>query len=152
MKIVPVSKFRGKPKLPKSAGASKIISARNVQIMERRYQVVTLRKQGYTTKEIADTLRTSVETVRADVVALLRQTISETAETTEENRQLQIERLDGLLKKYYPLAEAGSLAAAAMVLSVEARRSKLLALDLPEVKKLDVTGIREYVGISIEDV
>lgn len=147
-RIIPVSKLRAAT----TRAAARMLAAKNIRMMERRYQVVKMRKEGYTTKEIADTLGINVVTVRDDIVRLLKQTITETAETTEENRQLQIERLDGLLKKYYGMAEMGSLAAAATVLAIEARRAKLLALDVPETKKLDVTGIREYVGIDPNDV
>lgn len=136
----------------RTQASKKIISAMNIRMQERRYQVVQLRKQGYSVQQIAESLHCSADTVRDDLIKVLKVAVSEYAETTEENRQLQIERLDGLLKKYYPLAESGSLAAAAMVLSIEQRRSKLLALDLPEVKKLDVTGIREYVGVDLNEV
>lgn len=144
----PVSDLR----MAASKGVARVLAAKNVQRIERRYRVVTLRKQGCSTHQIAEMLGMTDGLVRDDIKALLNFTIKEMAETADENRQLQIERLDGLLQQYYPLAEAGSLSAAAMVLAIETRRSKLLALDIPEVKKLDVSGIREYVGIDVGDV
>jgi hypothetical protein len=140
-------------------------------MIERRYQVVEMRRDGYTILEIAKSLGVTVETIRKDLTQVLNATIEKTAETTEENRQLQIERLDKLLKEYMYLATSrftkvlnpttgvvedkfviGSLAAAQMVLGIEMRRAKLLALDVPETRKLEVSGIREYVGVDTEQV
>lgn len=47
---------------------------------------------------------------------------------------------------------APNMGAASILLSVQARRAKLLALDAPEVKKIEHSGIREYVGVDISQV
>lgn len=132
--------------------SQKLLDAKNLREIERRYQIWDMRKQGHSIRDISISLGVTDKTIRADLVTVAKRHISELSETVEESRQLQIERLDGMLKQYQPLAEAGNLSAAAMVLSIESRRSKLLALDVPETKKLDVTGIREYVGVNMDDV
>lgn len=133
-------------------GAGRILRAREVQLLERRYQVWSLRKDGHTIHQIAQTLGVNDVTVRDDIVTIAKRLATELAETVEESRTLQVARLDALLLKYQTLAEGGNMGAATLVLSIEQRRSKLLALDLPENKKLEVTGIREYVGIDLDDV
>ena len=159
-------------KLRPVRGPGALISTTTVRIVERRFQVVTLRREGYTVQEIADVLGISTTLVRLDIQETLNQTITETAETTEENRQLQIERLDGLIKELIPLTKAQevdevntsleggfitrlippSIPAALAVASIEAQRAKLLALNVPEVKRLEVSGVREYVGVDVDQV
>lgn len=131
---------------------AKLTEAREMALLERRYQVWTLRTQGYTIRDISASLGISMPTVRDDIITIGKRLAGDLAETVEENRSLQISRLDALLKKYQPLAEGGSLSAAQMVLSIETRRSKLLALDVPETKKLEVSGVREYVGVDMDQV
>lgn len=129
-----------------------MLRAHELRLLERRYGVWKLRKDGNTINQIAASLGTSEETVRQDIIAIAKRLSSELAETVEESRSLQVARLDALLKKYQDLAENGNMGAATLVLSIEARRSKLLALDMPENKRLEVTGIREYIGIDLDDV
>ncbi len=136
----------------KITGKGKLLSPKTVRELELDWQIFEMRRDGHTVQEIATYLGIALSTVRDHIIKVLNRTISETAETAEENRQLQIDRLDSILKQYMPMATGGSLAAASMVLSVEARRAKLLALDVPEVKRVDVTGIREYVGVDVEKV
>lgn len=133
-------------------GTGRILRAHELQLLERRYQVWSLRKDGNTIREIAQTLGFSEASIRDDIITIAKRISSELAETVEESRTLQVARLDALLVKYQKLAEGGNMGAATLVLSIEQRRSKLLALDLPENKKLEVTGIREYVGINLDDV
>lgn len=132
--------------------AGKILEAKSLIRIEQQYQVWKLRKDGHSLHDIAATLGISIESVRRCLTDYAKHLIAEMSETVEESRKLQEERLDGMLKAYQPLAEAGNLSAASAVLAIEARRSKLLALDVPETKKLDVTGIREYVGVNLDDV
>jgi hypothetical protein len=104
--------------------------------------------------------------VRHDLVDVLTAAVKETAENTEEARQLQVERLDGLLREFYAQSLSteyqdpdgntkvtpGSMGAAAMVLAIESRRAKLQALDVPETKNVNVTGVREYIGVDMDQI
>lgn len=146
------TRFGRARKKVREKGLARVTSAQALRLLERRYGVWKLRKDGYSVRDIASSLGVGEDTVRADIVTIAQRISKETAESVEESRFLQVERLDAMLVKYQPLAEGGNLSAASMVLQIEARRSKLLALDLPEQKKLDVTGIREYVGINLDDV
>ena len=136
----------------KPSGVGKILSPQSVRKIERRFQVVTMRREGYTVEEISNALGCSLGSIRTDIQTVLNNTIAVASETVEESRQLQLERLDGILKFHYPLAKDGNLASAQVVLQVEARRSKLLALDVPEVRQIQVSGIREYVGVDVSQV
>jgi predicted transcriptional regulator len=155
-----------------SHGTETVTSVQSVRDIELRYQVVTMRRDGYTIQEIADTLSISQATARLHLTKSLTETIKNYQETTEESRQLQLDRLDALVRTYTPLAKghtemvpdtnrpgqmkevwvAPNVNAGIFLLNIEQRRSKLLALDVPEIKKLEVSGVREYVGICIDDV
>jgi uncharacterized protein YerC len=153
-------------------GHNKVLCAATVARVERRYQVVRMRRDGYSMPEIAKTLGCDTSTVRQDLVECLSTALTELAETSEEARQIEVERLDNLVKVYTPLAtevltrqvidkrsgnavivtEPPDPAYATILLNVAARRSKLLALDVPEVKKQEETAVRVYVGINVEDM
>lgn len=155
-----------------ASAAAKILQAHNIIQMERRYRVLLLRRDGFSVKEIADSLNIGAELVRKDLVFVLDLTAKQMMETSEEMRTLQNERLDVMVKAYMPLAtkpgqvvmtdrHTGEQTAvevppdpkyANVLLSTLQRQAKLNALDVPEVKKLDVTGIREYVGVDINEV
>lgn len=150
--------------------AALVLTASDIEVIERRYEVMKLRRDGYTIMEIAKVVDISPKTVTNDLKDSLNATLKEHSFTTEEERQIAIERLDQLIKVYTPLAtevihrevidgrtgraivvtEPPNPAYAALLLNIEARRAKLLALDVPETKKLEVSGVREYVGINLD--
>lgn len=136
----------------KNKGKAKITSTRAIRMIERQYQVLKLRKEGLTIHAIAEQLKINDSAVREALKLVLERISTALVETVEESRQLQVERLDALLLRYMPLAESGNLSAASMVLMIEARRSKLLALDTPETKRIETTGIREYIGVDLDKV
>ncbi len=163
--------FRGK-KVQQPTGQGKVLSTRSVREIEDRYRIVTMRRDGYLVREIAETLGITEGKVRDQLQKSLELTINTLQETTEENRELAIERLDNLLRTYMPIAKGyvetvpdpdrpgqtkeitirPNLNAAMFIVNLEARRAKLLALDKPETKKLEVTGIREYAGVDMDAV
>ncbi len=155
----PVSKRAGLKATGRGKG--QLLSPGNMVRMERRYRAVELRKQGFLLREIAVELQVEEGTVSADLKAVLFNLIEQAQGTMEEQRVLALERLDGMLKAYYPIAteplitEDGliipmNMAAAQLVLQIEARRAKLLALDTPESKADPETGVREYVGVDTD--
>ena len=137
---------------PSRTNVALLTSPKTARTLERRYQVLEMRKYGVPMEEIAHTLQCTTGDVRKDVTEVLGQTATALRGNTEEERNLECVRLDALLQRYMPLAEMGNLAACGLVLSISDRRRKLLALDIPEVKEQSDTGIRVYVGVSIDDV
>lgn len=142
-------------------GKGRLLSPGNIVKMERRYRAVELRKQGFLLREIAVELRVDEGTVSADLRAVLANLVEQAQGTTEEQRVLALERLDGMLKAYYAIATEPlitndgqiipmNMAAAQLVLQIEARKAKLLALDTPESKADPQTGVRQYVGVDTD--
>lgn len=134
-------------------GKQKVTSPRALKLLQRRWSIWEMRKDGHSVRDIAKTLRIAEDTVRADIVTIGQRMAVDLAENVEESRSLAISRLDALLLTYQDLAvNKKDKGAAALVLSIEARRAKLLALDTPEKKSLEVSGIREYVNIDLDQV
>jgi len=148
-KAVPVKALRTQGK---TRGSNVVNSVQTLRQVDRRYKVVELRRQGYSYEEIARTLGCTTVTASEDAKQVMGMAIKEFSETTEEMRQMEIERYDALLRFYQPLAEAGNLAAAGLSLQISDRRRKLLALDKPEEKNQQETAIRIYVGVDVDAV
>lgn len=152
-KAVQVKRLRDKKRAVRApTGPGKLLSPQTVRVIESDYQVMIMRRDGHTIQQIAETLGLNQSTVSEKIKKVLSNTIGEMAETTEEHRQLELERYDAIIKTYMPMCIAGNLAAAAVILQVSQQRRKLLSLDIPEVKRLEVTAIREYVGVDLEQV
>lgn len=161
-----------KPKKIGQKGNHSLLTADRIEIVERRYEVVQLRRDGYTIHQISQVLGVTHAVVTKDLRDSLNLTITEHNLTTDQERQIAIERLDNLIRSITPLAtevihekvidgrsgkeiivtNPPNPAYGALLLQAETRRAKLLALDVPEIKKLEVTGIREYIGINIDEV
>lgn len=168
---MPSTGFRRNVKTLSEKKSSRLHGQKAVANIERRYKIMELRRDGWSVGEIAKELKVSDLKVRKDIVFVLSKTIHKTEETAEESRQLQVARLDALLKKYvqlanetvtlYTVGKDGQIketskppdpAYARIVLDIEARRAKLLSLDVPEVKKLEVSGVRQYIGVDMDKV
>lgn len=147
---VPVKALRT---VAKTTGKGKLVSVETARMLERRYQVLELRKNGCSFVEIATILGCSRQTAERDMEEVFAQTADTILDSAPVVRATEMERYMALLKRFQPLAEAGNLAAAGMVLSVSDRIRKLQAADKPEEKhKAEETGVRVYVGINVEDV
>lgn len=136
----------------KGQGKQQVVSPRALKLLQTRWSIWEMRKDGHSVHDIAKTMEMSEETVRGHIVTIGQRLAKDMSESVEENRSLAIDRLDALLLKYQAQAEGGDKAAAALVLSIESRRAKLLALDMPEQRRLEVTGIREYVNVDLDKV
>jgi hypothetical protein len=136
----------------RAGGVATFTAVETARILTRRYKVMTMRKDGVPLYAIALTLGIGADTVREDIREVLGSTATALNETAEEARNLELVRFDALLSTYQPLAEAGNLNAAALVLSISDRKRKMLAIDVPEPKEQQETGMRIYVGIDIDGV
>lgn len=155
-----------------SGKRTNLTSTRTLRLIEQRYRVAAMRRDGKSVVEIAQALNMATSTVTERLKECLNLAIKETNETTDETRQIQLERLDLLIKTYIPLAtethnevivdrltglqvvvqKPPDPVYAALLLRIEERRSKLLALDMPEQKRTEETAIRVYVGINVDQV
>jgi len=93
----------------------------------RRTKALRLRVQGHTYKDIARVCGyTTPERCKADLTKELRESVRETA---DELLELELIRLDALLRPVLKKAKAGDLWAVDRALTIMERRSKFLGLD-----------------------
>lgn len=107
--------------------SSRVIAA------ERRRNALGLRRNGATYGQIAEALEVSVATAHRYVKQALDALEQETKETATEIRNLELERLDYMLRVLAPLVEQaakdGDYRPMQMQLRVQERRARLLGLD-----------------------
>lgn len=103
---------------------------------ERERRALELRKQGMTYDKIAQELGFANRSSARDCVQrCLARTVREPA---DEVRQLECERLDALLQALWPRAMEGNTRSVEVALQVMDRRARLLGLDMPERKVVEV--------------
>lgn len=109
--------------------------ARNAATDARGLQALDLRLAGASYRQIGSQLKVSHVQAFRDVQRLLREAVSEPAETV---RHAELARLDRLLMAHWPKATQGDAKATAMVLQIMDRRARYLGLDAPQ--KIDLTA------------
>lgn len=97
--------------------------------LERRLKAYELRKAGAVYRQIAEQLGISETQAYRDVIGRMRQLAKLEEAEVPSVRQLELDRLDGLLLRHYPTATGGDLEATRTVLAILKRRAELLGLD-----------------------
>ncbi len=107
------------------------MSPPKVQSAIRRKEAVDLRIEGKTYREIAQELGVTPTRARQLVAEALAAIEKDTAESAEELRRLELDRLDQLQSGLWEEAAAGNLKAVGAALKIMERRARLLGLDAP---------------------
>jgi hypothetical protein len=115
-------------------------------IVERQLLALELRKMGLSYRAIGTKLSVSHEQARQDVEAELESLSKEREGKLEQYRQLELERLDGIMKSLDNWVSAGNPQAVMAYLKAMERRAKLIGLDAPT--KQETTGT---VDVNISD-
>lgn len=114
---------------PDTLRPSRIVAA------ERRRNALGLRRNGATYEQIAEALDISVSTARNYIKDALEAITKDIAETADEIRELELQRLDHMLRVLAPKIETsaaeGDYRPMQMQLRIQERRAKLLGLDAP---------------------
>jgi transcriptional regulator len=121
---------------------------KKVLTSDRKLKALEMRKKGISLQEIADELGFSSPSATAKAItAALEYVLREPA---EELRTLELIRLDAMFKVCYDEILAGNLDAVEKGLKVQARRAKLLGLDMPE--KVDMTSGGQSVAPALINI
>lgn len=110
------------------------------QILERQLKALDLRKRGFTYREIGTKLSISYVQAYRDVNGELKRLARLRDKTVEQERQLDLERIDMLIQGLEPMARVGKPDAVAMMLRAMERRAKLAGLDMPTKTENDHTS------------
>ena len=112
-------------------------SSKTVKAIDRSAEAVALRKSGHTYREIATEMGISVSRAHAAVMRAIDQCLDEIAETAPTVREVELIRLDAIIKTLWARVEMGENEAIDRVLKVMERRSRYLGLDA--ARKVDAT-------------
>lgn len=118
-------------------------STRQAILLERRNRAMGLRKEGLSYRSIAASLskefgeKYSHVAAFKDVDACLVDLIEYTRHDTEAYRQMELERLDELLKNLQEGIKSGDTKSIDSAIKVSDRRCKLLGLDAPIAVKIE---------------
>ncbi|APZ43848.1 hypothetical protein [Acidihalobacter ferrooxydans] len=114
--------------------AKKIVT---LQTHMRRKEAVKLRLAGLSYRQIGDRLGISHVAALNHVRAVLDELRSETAETAEQIRRIELERLDCATALAMRMIDRGELAGIDRLIKIQERRARLLGLDAAE--RVDVS-------------
>lgn len=109
-------------------------------ILQRQLKALDLRKQGFSYRAIGEKLDVDFTTAYKDVMKELARLAKERDGKVEELRELELERLDMLIKGLEPMARVGNPGAVNSYLKVMERRAKYLGLDAAEKKDITSNG------------
>ena len=112
-------------------------SERRIESAEKKRQALELRKQGVGYQAIADRLGySSIASAHKAVQSALA---AITKPAAEEVRDMEVERLDGMLFAISGQVRNGHLGAIDRALRIQERRAKLEGLDAPKESAVNVT-------------
>lgn len=122
--------------MPSNKGAAQIAS-------ERRLKAFDLRKRGYSYRAIGKALGVSEAQSHRDIQRVMRQLEKLELEAASQYRQMELERLNDLLKSVYSAALDGDISAVQTALKISESRRKLLGLDSPERSEVAIAAVTE---------
>jgi hypothetical protein len=126
------SKENDEHKANERGGSPSPTSRRRLKAHERQIQALELRLAGVGFRQIASTLGYKSPSGAHDaVMTALDKTLQEPSDRV---RKVELERLDRLLSKVYPIARTGSLDHITVCLDILTRRARLLGLDQVKVE------------------
>lgn len=137
-------------KKPKKQTAKK--SAKQIDLSQRRWLVLELRKQGATYRQIAEQLveefgesgehgitkKYDQSVAYDDFKAVIKELNERNIDEMEDNRRIDLERLDALLAGSFDLAEQGNPDAFSNVMEVITKRAAWFGYNAPT--KSEVSG------------
>lgn len=104
----------------------------------QRARAIAMREGGATFRQIGDAMGISRQAAAKHVAKALDELRARTTESAERVRQLELLRLDALLRANW--AKRGEVEHAKVLLSISARRAKLEGLDAPQRTELTGAG------------
>lgn len=108
---------------------SALISIQGQKSVTEALEAWDMRIRGEPLIDIAHQMGVSIEGAKLLIKEAHQAIAEDLKENLEQNRQLDLGRIDGLLKCYYPMAVEGELKSAGLVLKCLERRAKLTGVE-----------------------
>jgi predicted transcriptional regulator len=113
--------------------------ATRCQGADNRQQSFILRRRGYSYQEIGDELGISPQCAHQHVTSVLKESREITGEVSDDVRELELKRIDLMLKALSIKAARGDEKAIETTIKLMARRTAYLGLDVATKQELAVT-------------
>ncbi len=118
------------------------------EIALRREKAAQLQQEGNSVRAIAELLGVGRSTVSDDIKAVRTEAKENSIEFRNQWIDLHTERLEEVVRVFYPSMQAGDLQSALILLKVLERQAKLLGLDAPTSTSLNVEAPRAFVKLD----
>ena len=119
-------------------------SPRITKAADNQAKALELRKLGFTFEQIGKSLKVSKQHAFRYVKSALAEIAKQTLDSAEDLRNLELERLDGLLRVLMPkvatMMEEGDFSGFDRAIRLSESRRKLLGIDAPVRSVSEVTG------------
>ena len=118
----------------------------------RKLKSFDLRLEGKSYRKIGELQDISEAQAHRDVTEVLRSTLDSHKEEIDEQRQIEIERLDNYIDSLDWKKNIGDFKTIEIMLKIQDRRAKLLVLDMPQkIAPTNPEGTEEYGGFTDDE-
>ena len=123
-----------------------IQAVRGQELTQRAVEAWNARVQGVPIVDVAHELGVSIELAKKLIKEVHEAIRDDLKDNLDLNRQLDLERVDGLLNTFYPVARAGDTDSAAVVLRALQHRAKLTGVEpLPDPGRSHPTNVLVWI-------
>jgi len=123
-----------------------VLAHRGQEPTERAVSAWNARVQGMPMVDIAHELGVSIELAKELIKEVHTAIRDDLKDTLDLNRQLDLERVDGLLNTFYPVARAGDTDSATIVIRALQHRAKLTGIEpLPDPGRSHPTNVLVWI-------
>ena len=130
-----------------------VIKDRGPELTKQALEAWEGRIQGVPIVDIAHGLGISINLAKQLIKEVHEAIRDDLKENLDLNRQLDLERVDGLIASHYPIARAGDTDSAAVVLRAMAHRSKLVGLEpLPDPGRSHPTNVLVWIQSQMPNI
>lgn len=123
-----------------------VLAARGEELTEAALKAWDARISGVPLIDIAHELNISINLAKSLIKEVHEAIRDDLKDSLELNRQLDLERVDGLVNTFYPVARAGDTDSAAIVIRALQHRSKLTGIEpLPDPGRNHPTNVLVWI-------
>ena len=123
-----------------------VLASRGPELTKRALEAWSARVSGTPIVDVAHELDISIELAKKLIKEVHEAIRDDLKDNLDLNRQLDLDRVDGLLQTFYPIARQGDADSAAVVIRALQHRSKLTGLEpLPDPGRSHPTNVLVWI-------
>lgn len=161
------AKGKAKPKAPMKDAAKRtplapgapserlnaVIAERGPELTKQALEAWSARLEGTPIIDIAHGMGVSINLAKALIKEVHTAIREDLKENLDLNRQLDLDRVDGLIHTFYPMARAGDTDSAAVTIRALQHRMKLTGLEpLPDPGRSHPTNVLNWINLQLPNI